>query len=1303
MKKRIFLVSIAAVAVITAVFLRGPYVSNLLKGTMLPEMEKATGTNMTVGRIYVNLFPLYVEADGLIMADKKGGRILSVRRARAYIDISGFLARRADIRRLVIRDPEITTDSAHVRDIVGNIRAYGAAKRKGALKIEVLAVEIRNGNAGFSDEESGTVAEASGFNGEIILGKNKRIRASVRKAGIKKGRWPEIAGRADIILSLSGEKIRIKRFVFDSLGSTLRSSGEYSGKRGRLQTNVSLLFSSVKKVFGLGRRGDGRINAGGTVAFGGGEVSVDLSVDGNFYIQTLMELLKVKEKIEGLVRIRGRIAGPLRHITGTGTMTLTKGNLFNVAIDSLASRVSYADGVMKFTDGSGRMYDGTAKVTASIHLPVVNHYEVTADFSGIGSKQVFRLIGWDPGIQPGKVNGTLTTRGAKFDPEGNFEYASAGDGKNMLGRIRSITGRYAMRDEVLSLEDLKAGTGISVISAAGLADIRNRTLSFDERLVFSDITDVTLPYYRLLKGSGEFDGRIAGTFDSPVIKGHVKIVRPVIEGYEADALDADFKYSKNLLDVDGLTVNTAAGGMGLKGSVSFPGERKLFDLSGPEYNLKAVVRNAGLGQFAKIFYPNFRGTGGLSADIRITGDGAHPIVSGDGSVVNAGIYGIHADSVSFDWAYADSGLRFEHMKIKRGASVLAMDGRIDDLGNFSYRASSGRILLSDLIGRKIDGDVVFRLETDGHGTLDKPSVSMEADIIGGSLRDRPVGNGVVSARIQDREISLRATVLNGEVKVTARGRLEEELPWDASIELLPGRYDSLLGAFMKDVPADLLLNLSGSASLHGDRSHVSASAVVRQMTLSMYGHSFTAEKKISLLLNNRNLEMKNISLRSGNTSLAIDGNVVLGKQYNVVFEGNSDLATLRGLSDTIGLLKGDAEFVLSITGDWETPQVNGGVSIKDGSFALKDHPYRFSSLDGNIYMDNDRIVLQKLTGKFGGGDAELSGVMYLKRFAVRRFYVEAALDRVNMSVSDGFNVNFGGKLLLNGTPASRMLSGDIHINRARYRERVEWKSWLLKRKDTERYKTEISDIEKTELNIRVTGKDSIRIDNNVARADVGADIILRGTIYHPLLLGRIESREGTVFFRNNEFRITRASADFSGAERINPYLSIAAETEVKGYKIKMNLEGQLDRFNVSLSSEDPSLKDTDIIALLAVGQTGGDLKGLEGGIGAGEATSFVTGKLQDVFEERVKTITGLDRFQIDPYVSKLTGTVEPRVTVSKRLLGDKMFVTYASPVGSSEEQIIKLEYSVSRKISLVGVRDERGIVGGDVRFRFEFK
>jgi autotransporter translocation and assembly factor TamB len=61
------------------------------------------------------------------------------------------------------------------------------------------------------------------------------------------------------------------------------------------------------------------------------------------------------------------------------------------------------------------------------------------------------------------------------------------------------------------------------------------------------------------------------------------------------------------------------------------------------------------------------------------------------------------------------------------------------------------------------------------------------------------------------------------------------------------------------------------------------------------------------------------------------------------------------------------------------------------------------------------------------------------------------------------------------------------------------------------------------------------------------------------------------------------------------------------------------------------------------------------------------------------------------------------VTVSKRLIGDKLFVTYSNPIGSTEEQIIKLEYLLERNVSLIGVRDEKGSLGGDIKFRFEFK
>ena len=206
------------------------------------------------------------------------------------------------------------------------------------------------------------------------------------------------------------------------------------------------------------------------------------------------------------------------------------------------------------------------------------------------------------------------------------------------------------------------------------------------------------------------------------------------------------------------------------------------------------------------------------------------------------------------------------------------------------------------------------------------------------------------------------------------------------------------------------------------------------------------------------------------------------------------------------------------------------------------------------------------------------------------------------------------------------------------------------------------------------------------------------------MFGRLESKEGVFHFRNNEFKIIHASADFTDPNRLNPVFDLMAETSIKGYTVKLNLEGQIEHFDLNLSSN-PPLEDTDILSLLTIGYIEKESKGLKGGIGTGAATSFLAGTLQEVFDERLKTVTGIDRIQVGSHLSKTTGSVEPQVTVSKRLLGDKVFVTYSNVFGATTtgEQILKIEYFLDRKISLIGVSDERGSVGGDIKFRFEFK
>jgi translocation and assembly module TamB len=216
------------------------------------------------------------------------------------------------------------------------------------------------------------------------------------------------------------------------------------------------------------------------------------------------------------------------------------------------------------------------------------------------------------------------------------------------------------------------------------------------------------------------------------------------------------------------------------------------------------------------------------------------------------------------------------------------------------------------------------------------------------------------------------------------------------------------------------------------------------------------------------------------------------------------------------------------------------------------------------------------------------------------------------------------------------------------------------------------------------------------------DLVVRGTMGQPALLGRIETINGIVYFRNNEFSLLKGVVDFANPNEISPYFDILAESRIKNYTVRLSLDGHIDQFNFALSAS-PALEESDILSLLTVGDVGKNLKGLEGGIGAAEATSFLTGKMQDVAEDRLKTITGVDRLQIDPSVSRTAGTVSPRVTLSKKLIGEHLYATYSASADVKEGQIIKLEYLLSKNSSLVGVRDAQGGIGADIKFRFEFK
>jgi translocation and assembly module TamB len=1351
-RKIIFVTIIVLILGILVYFFRGTHVSNTLKKTILPELEIATGKKFIAQRIYINIIPLFIEMKGVRSFDEDGEIVLEAERVKGYIDISGLISglfnREITIRRLVVKNPAFHPDSEQLKIIIDNVKKHLAQKPALTWKVTVKSVKIAD--AALSLQHGDSVLAVEGMDAEAILSRDPSVRLSAKSVKASKENIPELHGSVETYFTLKDKKIDLKSLKIRTLNADISASEldfrgifDLESYRGEFKSKVNIFVESVKRILGLEKnRGEGMISAQGTIriddmAAGISGVFVDMNVKGNIFLETLLELLGEDEPLYGHLHFDGKVSSYLEDIRGTASATLKNGSIYGVQVDRLNSDVSYKDGIMKFTDGYAQLYKGSARAEAMINLPVVDYFSLKVTVKNVSSKGIFDLIEWDPGIPEGRVSGEIMSAGREFNPSGHFSYKSTPKEGDFLDRIRDVSGEFHMKDNVIRFKTLTAATDMTSISAEGDIDLVMDRLNFRGDGTTTNVKDWTSPYFTALSGPGNFSYSIYGLIDDPIVDtkfGSNKIVLStgdmgipdVLKSQDVifNTVEGRFTYRKNLLTIKDLSALSPSGQYKASGDVHFRNASFLLDIGEPDYDLNISARKVDIKTISDIFRPELdipQFAGSLDTDFRL--DGRVDDLKASGHIKAANVLfaadkyankykdKYEVNSIEGRVSYSAGNFSFNDMKIRKGDSAIYADGKISPHRKFSFSASAQRINIQDVLPRgsefsNIKPDIVKTLslmnaKIKGEGTFDDPRIEIAGDI-SGRIMDNQQIRGRVSGVLRDKHAEVTANLLDGKLNINSKAYLSDNLPWSATIDIQPANYNFLIAGFIEDIPEDLMLSLSGNITAHGDRNNINAVTNIKRAHLQLYGIAFTNTADIIARLDNRKLSLESLYMQSDPmTQFKLSGSMVIGRSYDLVFEGSASLAPIKLLSRSIDIVRGNSSFVFSIAGDWDKPRINGGIDISNGALGFKDIAHRLTSISGYIYVDDGRIVVERVAGKLLGGDILMSGVAYTKRFSIDRFFLETRLNDITAPVSKQSWLNFGGVLYYRGTMESQTIFGDININRARYSERVDWKTLLLKARQKDMPNAELTALERTNLNIKVTGT-NLAIDNNLARAVMTTDTILRGTIGQPIIIGEIETKEGIVYFRNNEFKLVKAGLNFSDPYQINPYFDIVAETRVRGYNIRLGLDGYADQFNMSLSST-PALDEMDIFALLTVGRVGKDIERFEGGIGITEATTFLAGEFRDVFEERVRAITGFDRVQVEPYVSRTTGTIAPRLTVAKRLLGDRLHVTYSTTVGVGEEHVMQLEYNLTKNASLVGVRDERGGTAGDIKFRFEFK
>ena len=178
--------------VLFALFLRGQYVSDTLRGIIIPELENMTGQKVTASRFSINILPLFLEAKDMKVSDASGQTILDTRRVKGYITLSGIFNRQITLQRLVIEDTSVTTHREQLDGIISHVKAYLEKERELAFKVKIRVVEVVRGNVFLKDENLKGELVIKGLSGEYLTGESQKLNAAVKELGIEKEGWPEI-------------------------------------------------------------------------------------------------------------------------------------------------------------------------------------------------------------------------------------------------------------------------------------------------------------------------------------------------------------------------------------------------------------------------------------------------------------------------------------------------------------------------------------------------------------------------------------------------------------------------------------------------------------------------------------------------------------------------------------------------------------------------------------------------------------------------------------------------------------------------------------------------------------------------------------------------------------------------------------------------------------------------------------------------------------------------------------------------------------------------------------------------------
>ena len=775
-----------------------------------------------------------------------------------------------------------------------------------------------------------------------------------------------------------------------------------------------------------------------------------------------------------------------------------------------------------------------------------------------------------------------------------------------------------------------------------------------------------------------------------------------------DSLTANLQFSPDRLSVRNGVLRHAGAEIRFDVNAALD-QRRFLDTS--PFSISLNIHNADLTELQSLVGYHYPFTGRTNLIVRASGTRLDPHGEGHFQLTNATLYGQPFARASADLQFVNGEAEINNIQAFQASATVTgaasynlagqnfhfnLEGRNFDLAQFPELHSSRFTM---------DGRMDFTAQ--GSGTPEQPALNAQLRLRDLTFDNERAGNFILNVVSQGPDLRVTGNSQFASSELTLEGTVRPHNDWPADLTLHFNHLDidPVVRAYFRD-------KVTGHSAAAGDirvrgpllrPRDLEITAILNEFLVDIQKVRVINDGPIRFSLKNETLDLQQLHLVGDLTDFAAHGTAQLSGQraLDMRADGHVNLKLIESFNPDFSS-SGTITAGVSVSGTVSDPLLQGRVEISDGAISYIDLPSGLSNMNGTLTFNQDRLQIETLTARTGGGSLNLGGsVTYFR--GTPNFDLSIQGQDIRLRYPPGASSTANTDLRLIGNASAATLSGDITVTKLAVTPGFDFASYLERSKQSVAAPTANSLLNRLKLDVHVTTTPDLQMQTAVAKLTGDADLRARGTAAKPVLLGRVDILEGEVNFNGAKYRLERGDVTFNNPVRIDPVLDLQATTRVSDYDVTVNLTGEVDKLRINWRS-DPPLPETDIVSLLALGRAPGEQSLTSQGTPSAyspEASNMILSQaLTAAQTNRAQRLFGISRIKIDPQGLGSETSINRGAQVSiEQQVYNNLTLTYSTNVSQTSEQIIQLEYNITRNLSIVALRDYNGVVSFDVKLR----